>query len=297
MHPGMIEDPQASFDEALAMHERWQGAANGRIHVWFGPRPPDATSTELYLKMMAAAREHGMHVTIHLAEANDRAEYTRKHYGMSTIEYAESVGMVGSDVLAVHAVCIDDNEIAMLARTGTHVSHNPVSNAKLGSGIAPVPEMLQAGVNVGLGTDGAPASNDYDMFRAMRWASYIHKVRLCDPAVAPCEQVLEMATINGARAMGLQGQIGSLEVGKKADFVVVDMNKPHLTPAFDPVSTIVCAATGKDVTTVVIDGRALVRDGQALSMDEERILAEARARAASLYTRAGVDLTPRWTMV
>jgi cytosine/adenosine deaminase-related metal-dependent hydrolase len=157
--------------------------------------------------------------------------------------------------------------------------------------------MLAAGVNVGLGTDGGPSSNDYDMVRAMRWASYVHKARLLDPTITPSEQAFEMATIHGAAAMGWEGQIGSLEVGKRADFAVLDMNKPHLTPSPNPVSTVVCTATGKDVETVVIEGRIVVREGKALTMDEDRILAEARQRASALYARAGIEIKPRWPVL
>jgi len=297
MHPGMIETAEASFEETLAKHEKWQGAAEGRIQVWFGPRPPGGCTSELYRRMMAAARERNMRVTIHLAEVEADIQHIRQEFGMSAVEYAKSVDMLGPNVLLIHVVWVGEDEIALLARTGTHVSHNPLSNSKLASGIAPIPEMLKAGVNVGLGTDGGPSSNDYDMIRAMRWASYIHKVRRLDPTIAPSERVFEMATINGARAMGLGQEIGSLEVGKRADFVVIDMDKPHLTPAPNPISALVCAGTGKDVTLVVIDGKMVVRDGRVLTMDEGRILAEARERAGSLYRRAGIDIKPRWPVV
>ncbi len=294
MHSGMIEDPEESFQQALEMYDKWNGAADGRIQVWFGPRPPGGTSSDILRRMMAAARERNMGVTIHLAEVKEDIEYIRETYGMSAIEYARSVDMLGPRVVLIHVVWVGEDEIALLTETGTHVTHNPLSNSKLASGISPVPEMLKAGVNVGLGTDGGPSSNDYDMIRAMRWASYLHKVRLSDPTIMPSEQVLEMATLGGARALGLEDQIGSLEVGKQADFVVIDMNKPHLTPAPDPVSAIVCAGTGKDVSMVVIDGKIVVRDGTILTMDEERILDEANVRVRKLYEHAGIDFKPRW---
>jgi cytosine/adenosine deaminase-related metal-dependent hydrolase len=297
MYPGMVEDPKASFDEALEMHSKWDGAAGGRIRVWFGPRPPGGTTSELYLRMMRAARERGMRVTIHLAEVKADVEHTRREFGLRPIEYARSVEMLGPEVLLIHVVWADPDEIALLAETGTHVTHNPLSNSKLASGIAPIPEMLRAGVNVGLGTDGGPSSNDYDMVRAMRWGSYLHKARLLDPTITPSETAFEMATINGARAMGWDDRIGSLEVGKRADFAVLDLNKPHLVPSPNPVSTVVCAATGKDVETVVVDGRIVVRDGVALTLDEGRILAEARERADRLYRRAGIEIKPKWPVV
>jgi cytosine/adenosine deaminase-related metal-dependent hydrolase len=244
--------------------------------------------------MTAAARERGMGVTIHLAEVRQDVEHIRREHGMTAVEYARSVGLLGPNVLLIHMVWVGPDEIAELAATGTHVTHNPLSNSKLASGIAPIPEMLAAGVNVGIGTDGGPSSNDYDMVRAMRWASYLHKARTLDPTTMPCEQVLEMATRNGAAALGLGDEIGSLEVGKRADFAVFDTDRPHWTPAPNPVSTLVCAATGKDVTWVVIDGRPIVGDGRVLTMDEERILTEARRRAESLYARAGISAGPRW---
>jgi cytosine/adenosine deaminase-related metal-dependent hydrolase len=297
MHSGMIEDPEESFQQALEMYDKWNGAADGRIQVWFGPRPPGGSSSKLLRRMMTAARERDMGVTIHLAEVKEDIEYIRETYGMSAIEYARSVDMLGPRVVLIHVVWVGEDEIALLAETGTHVAHNPLSNSKLASGIAPVPEMLKAGVNVGLGTDGGPSSNDYDMIRAMRWASYLHKVRLGDPTIMPSESVLEMATLGGARAMGLEDQIGSLEVGKRADFVVMDMDKPHLTPAPDPVSTLVCSGTGKDVRMVVIDGKIIVRDGKVLTLDEDRILDEANERARDLYKRAGIDFKPRWPII
>jgi cytosine/adenosine deaminase-related metal-dependent hydrolase len=297
MHKGMIEDPAASFQEALDMHDKWEGGADGRIQVWFGPRPPGGCSSALFRKMMAAANERGMGVTVHMAEVREDVEYLRNAFDMTPIEYCESVGMVGPRVLLIHCVQLGGEDIRRLAETGTHVTHNPLSNTKLASGIAPIAAMLDAGVNVTLGTDGGPSNNGYDMINDMRWASYLQKVKTGDPTVMPNEAVLEMATINGAKAMGLEDQIGSIEVGKQADFVALDMNKPRLTPAPDPVSAIVCAGSGSDVDTVVIGGEIVVKGGQVLTMDEERILSEANERARKVYARAGIEFGPRWPVV
>jgi cytosine/adenosine deaminase-related metal-dependent hydrolase len=297
MHPSLIEDPQASFEGALAMHERWNGKADGRIEVWFGPRPPGGCSPDLYRKMMSTANEKGMRITVHLAESRDDITFIHDNYGLSAVKFAQSVNMLGSNVLLIHAIWLEKDEITILADTGTHVTHNPLSNSKLASGIALVPELLDAGVNVGLGTDGGPSSNDYDMIRAMRWASYLHKVRLLDPEVMPNETVIEMATINGAQAMGWKDEVGSLEVGKKADFIVIDMKKPHLTPSPNPLSSIVCNMTGKDVQMVVIDGKLIVQDGKVLTLDESRIIAEANERAEHLYKKAGIDPKPAWPII
>lgn len=297
MHQGMVEDRDAAFQQALDMHAKWNGAADGRIQVWFGPRPPGGCSPELYREMMAAANERGMGVTMHLAEVQEDVAYIRQQYGMRPVEFVESVGMSGPRVLLIHTVWLDDEDIKRLAETGTHVTHNPISNTKLASGIAPIPAMLSAGVNVSLGTDAGTCNNTYDMIHDMRWASALHKVNHFEPTITPCETILEMATINGARAMGLETEIGSLEVGKRADFVALDLDKPHLVPISDPVSAIVFAANGSDVDTVVIDGKIVVERGQALTLDEERILHEAKEKAGKVYRKAGVAHGPRWPVI
>ena len=294
MHPGMVEDRETSLKNTLAMYDEWNGAGNGRLAVWFGPRTPGGVTPELYREITALARERNMGVTVHLAEVASDRKFLREAYGMSPAEYAESVGLVGPRTLLVHAVWMEPIDIEILARTHTNIAHNPASNAKLASGIAPIPQMLTAGVNVALGTDGGPSDNTYDMVRDMRLASYLHKAKTLDPLATPAESVLEMATINGARALGWETEIGSLEVGKQADFVVFDFDKPHLTPSINPVSTLVCAATGSDVDTVVIAGQVVVEHGRCLTLDEERVVREARIRAADLWKRAGIPDKPVW---
>ncbi|OQB28899.1 MAG: Atrazine chlorohydrolase [Chloroflexi bacterium ADurb.Bin180] len=297
MHPGMVEDRDTSLKNTLAMYDQWNGAGNGRLAVWFGPRTPGGVTPELYRQITALAHERNMGVTVHLAEVASDRKFLQETYGLSPARYAESVGLVGPRVLLVHAVWMDAADIEILARTRTNIAHNPASNAKLASGIAPIPEMLAAGVNVTLGTDGGPSDNTYDMVRDMRLASYLHKARTLNPLVTPAESVLEMATINGARALGWENEIGSLEVGKQADFVVFDFDQPHLTPNINPVSTLVCAATGSDVDTVVIAGQTVVEHGHCLTLDEERIVHEARTRAADLWKRSGIPNQPVWPLV
>lgn len=297
MYKGMVEEREASFQEALDMYDKWEGKADDRIQVWFGPRPPGGTSSDLLKEMMEAANQRGMGVDIHLAEVKDDVAYMRNSFNMTPIEYCESVNMVGPRVLLIHCVQLQSDDIKRLAKTGTNVTHNPVCNAKLASGIAPIAEMLGAGVNVGLGTDGGPSNNSYDMINDMRWASYLQKVKLDDETVMPVETVMEMATLNGAKILGWEDRIGSIEVGKQADFVALDMDKPHLTPAPDPVSTIVCSANGGDVDTVVIGGKIVVEGRKVLTMDEERILAEANERVRKVYERAGIHYGPRWPVV
>jgi cytosine/adenosine deaminase-related metal-dependent hydrolase len=194
-------------------------------------------------------------------------------------------------------VWLNDADINKLAETATNVSHNPSSNSKLASGVCKVPQMLQSGVNVALGCDGGPSNNDYDMIREMKLAAILHKAVSLDPTIVPAETVLEMATINGAQALGLAHEIGSLEVGKKADLVVLDLDRLHTTPSPNPVSSLVYAATGGEVDTVMVDGRVLVRGGSLLSMSEEEVKNQARLHAGQVYKRAGIDIKPRWPVL
>jgi cytosine/adenosine deaminase-related metal-dependent hydrolase len=297
MYPGMIEDRETTMRETLEMYDKWNGQADGRIRVWFGPRTPGGVTPDLYREMVTEARKRGMGMTMHLAEVEADKRYLAETYGMTPVDFAESVGLLGSDVVLVHMVWLTQPEIEKLAATKTNVSHNPSSNSKLASGVCKVPQMLAAGVNVGLGCDGGPSNNAYDLINEMKIAAIIHKAVTLDPLVVPAETVLEMATINGARAVGMADAIGSLEVGKKADLVVLRIDEPHMTPGINPISNLVYAATGADVTTVMVDGRVVVQDGQLVTMDEAAIIAHARQRAKALYERAGVTIVPRWPIL
>lgn len=294
MHPGMVESRETSLFGVLDMHSKWEGAADDRIHVWFGPRTPGGVTSELYREMSDYARQRNMGITMHLAEVEADKIYLQEKFGLSPVYYAESVGLLGPKTVLVHMVWLNQADIDKLAETGTHVSHNPSSNSKLASGVCKVPQMLASGVNVALGCDGGPSNNDYDMIREMKLAAILHKAVSNDPLIVPAETVLEMATINGARALGLGDEIGSLEVGKKADLVVIDLNRLHTTPSINPVSTLVYAATGGEVDMVVVDGQIVVEQGQLLTMDEEEVMEQARSHATALYHRAGIDISPRW---
>ena len=238
-----------------------------------------------------------MRITYHLGEVKDDIKALKKYYNKGLTEFAEWVGMLGPDVVIAHGVWMNDEDIKRLAKTGTHISHNPSSNLKLASGFAPIPEMLDAGVNVALGCDGGPSNNSYDIIREMKLAAIIHKARLLNPEVMPAETVIEMATINGAKAMGLENEVGSLEVGKKADIIIIDTNSPHMTPSTNPVSNLVYAAHGYDVETVIIDGEIIVENRKVLTMDETRILKDAIKHAEKVYDRAKITINPRWPVI
>ena len=206
---------------------------------------------------------------------------------MTPIGYLDRLGFLGPSVLAAHGVWVSPEEIEILRARSVGVAHNPESNMKLASGVAPVPAYLAAGVALGLGTDGAASNNDLDMFDAMRFAALLHKVKTGDPLTLPATAVLEMATINGARALGLEKQIGSLEVGKRADLIVVSASSARMTPMYDPVSHLVYAARGEDVRTVMVNGRVLMRDRKMLTLDEPAVLAEARKFAGAVRAAVG----------
>jgi 5-methylthioadenosine/S-adenosylhomocysteine deaminase len=233
------------------------------------------------------SRRHGVPTLIHLAETADELKTAQERFKATPVGYLDRLGFLGAGVLAAHAVWVSAPEIALLRMRGVGVSHNPESNMKLASGIAPVTDYLQAGVPIGLGTDGAASNNDLDMFEAMRVASLLQKVRTGDPRALGAGAALEMATIGGARALGLASQIGSLEPGKRADLIAVSMSAARQTPMYDPVSHLVYTTRGDDVRTTIVNGRVLMRDRKVLSLDEAAVLADARAWAGKV--RAAVQ--------
>ncbi|MFX1318542.1 MAG: amidohydrolase family protein [Promethearchaeota archaeon] len=294
MYEGMIEDPEECIAETLSMHNKWQGAADGRVFIWWGARTPGAVSPELYRRVAELARQRHMGITMHLGEVKEDVEYTKSQFNQSPAEFARDVGMMGKNVVLVHGVWITPEEFPIYVETGTHMCHCPASNAKLASGIALIPEMLEAGINVCLGCDGGPSNNAYDMFREMFLAAIIHKARTLKPLTMPAETVLEMATINGAKALGLEKDIGSIEVGKKADLVLIDTTQLNLAPTYNPVSNIIYAANGFNVHTTIVNGQILVHEGKLMTLDEEKVIENARERGQQLLERAGVQIQSRW---
>jgi 5-methylthioadenosine/S-adenosylhomocysteine deaminase len=232
---------------------------------------------------LRAARElstrHGVPTLIHLAESRDEVKTSQDQHKMSPVAYLDSLGFLGPGVLGAHGIWVSEQEIALLKSRGVGISHNPESNMKLASGTAPVPGYLRADVALGLGTDGAASNNDLDMFEAMRTASLLHKLQTGDPRVVSAREALEMGTIRGARALGMQAQIGSLEAGKRADLIVVSMRGARQTPLYEPMSHLVYVARGDDVRTTIVHGKVLMRDRKMLTIDEGAVLRDARAWA------------------
>ncbi len=273
--------------ENIELCEAWDGEASGRITTMFGPHAPYTCPVDFLEKVMEAAEEHGVGMHIHLSETRGEVEESRaRHGGMSPIELMDSIGLFEFKTLAAHCVHVSPKDIEILSAKGVGVAHNPGSNMKIASGIAPVPAMLKAGVKVGLGTDGASSNNNLDLLEEARLAAFLHKLANDDPTVIPAGQALAMATLGGAKAMGMDSEIGSLEPGKKADIVLLDMNKPHMYPKHDLTSHIIYSASASDVTTVIINGESVMEDGVLTGIDEQEVLRKAEEKAKALVAKA-----------
>ncbi len=283
--PGWERDPDKTVKElreAERFIEEWHMAGGGRIKTAVGPHAPYTCSEELLRASAELARSRGLRLHIHLSETRREVEELSERAGERPPSYLNSLGVLGPNVLAAHGVWLDREEISLLASKGASVVHCPASNLKLASGIAPIADMLREGVNVALGTDG-PASNDsLDMFREMRLAALLQRGSRLDSRALTSWDVLRMATVNGARALGLVDEIGTLEAGKRADLILVDLRKPHLSTHRDPVSALVFSATGDDVDTVIIDGRVIVRARRVMTMDAREVVERASRAAARL---------------
>lgn len=284
---GLREESEDSIRESLALLEKWHGRAGGRVRYCFAPRFAVSCTRGLLERVAALAREHGVMIHTHASENRSEIELVERETGLRNVLYLDSLGVSGSHVLLAHCVHLDEAEVNLLASKGTHVAHCPSSNMKLGSGVAPVTEMLEAGVSVSLGADGAPCNNRLDMFTEMRSAALLQKVSRGADAL-PARRVLRMATRDGARALGLEAEVGSLEAGKRADVTVVELGRLHTTPLPDVVSTLVYAAEARDVRDVLIDGRVVLRDGVLRTLDEREVVAEAARQYQLLAARSGV---------
>jgi 5-methylthioadenosine/S-adenosylhomocysteine deaminase len=279
---GLAESTDNALADAERLAGRWHGAAGGRLRVCFAPRFVPSCSGPLLRAASDLAERFGAQLHTHAAETMVERESVLRTTGMEEIAYLDSVGISGGRAALAHCVWVDADEMARLARQGTNVVHCPSSNLKLGSGVAKVPEMLEAGCRVAIGADGAPCNNRLDVFTEMRLAALIHKPRLGADAL-PAGTVLELATLGGARALGLEDEIGSIAPRKHADLVVMDLREPHVSPAgADPVSHLIYAANAGDVRDVFVDGRPVVLDHDLVTCPVEEIVREADRCAAQL---------------
>ncbi|HKP39379.1 MAG TPA: 5'-deoxyadenosine deaminase [Pyrinomonadaceae bacterium] len=285
--PELQENSRDSIKESLALIQEWNGAGDGRIRCCFAPRFAISCTKELLTEVATLARERGVMIHTHASENKTECEIVERESGQRNVAYLDSLGISGAHVLLAHCVHLSTEEMEILARTKTNVAHCPSSNLKLGSGLARVAEMLSRKISVSLGADGAPCNNRLDMFTEMRSAALLQKLAH-GPEILPAVSVLQMATIDGARALGLESEIGSLEAGKRADVIVVDLRQLHSSPQADVISSLIYSAQASDVRSTIIDGRVVMRDGELLSLDEASVVRNANRESASLSKRANL---------
>ena len=279
-----------TLNELERLARTYRQAAGGRLAVWPSPATTAATSAEALRRTARLAQDLGSRWTIHLAETT----LEREIRPISPVRYLQGLGLLDARLLAAHCVDIDDDDIALLARHDVRVVTLPVSNCYLGSGIAPVPRLKAAGVTVAIGTDDANCNDGVNLFRDLRFLALLHRGVTRDPTVIPPGMALEMATIDGARALGLDDRIGSLEVGKRADIIVCRLDRPQTTPVHDPVATLLFQAYGTEVDTVLVDGRVLLRDGRRCHADEADLCRDAQDRSVAILERAGLRCPRPW---
>lgn len=286
--PSLREPTDVALQEAADLCARWHGAAEGRLRWCYAPRFAPSCTGPLLRAVSDLAAKDGTVIHTHAAETPVELELVKRETGGDEIAYLDSVGISGPRATLAHCVWASPEGIQRLARQHTNIAHCPSSNLKLGSGIAPIPEMLAAGCRVGLGADGAPCNNRLDVFEEMRLAALIQKPRL-GPDALPAPRVLELATLGGAMALGLEGEIGSIEPGKRADLTIVDLGGSHAQPEdADLVSRLVYSARASDVRHVMVDGRLVVRNGELRTANIEEIHRAANASARRLRRAVGL---------
>jgi 5-methylthioadenosine/S-adenosylhomocysteine deaminase len=282
------ENADDSISKGLAFIDRWQGR-NSRITPIFGPHANYTLNANQLRAVREAAVDADVAISIHMSESPFELQYSKDTYGLTSIELFESIGFLDGPTIGAHVVWPTEAEISILAERKVGVIHNPTSNMKIASGISPVSEMLQAGVRVGLGTDGAASNNDLDMWEEMRLAAFLQKVDRMDPEVMSASTVLTMATRGGAEAIGLGDSVGSLAVGMRADIIQVSFDDVHFIPTYDVISHLVYVADEQDVSSVVVDGKVLMKDREMLTIDTQRVKREATELAGRIQKSLYAD--------
>lgn len=268
-----LKNPEMSINYALDLAGQYQG--DEYIKIALAPHSVYACSADTLKKVKQAAEENNFRVHIHVSESEKEIVDCRKTHGKTPVEYLDELGLLSDKLMAAHSIWLTDDDLKIYKDRRVKMVHCPVSNMKLTSGVAPLDKILKAGIIAGLGTDGSASNNTLDLLADMRVCALLHKITQVDPAVVSARQLLQMATINGAKVIGLEKEIGSLEAGKKADLITISLNKPHLSPIYDPYSHLVYCANGADVSDVIVNGKIIMKNREVKTMDEEKILAEA----------------------
>jgi 5-methylthioadenosine/S-adenosylhomocysteine deaminase len=272
MIEGLNEDPDTKLKSRAGFNRKWNGKAGGRITTMYAPHSAISCSKEFLIRVKELARRDNSRIHIHVLETEDELRLMKKRYGMCSVNFLDSTGLLGQGVLAAHCIWLSDGDIDILRNSNVNVVHCPSSNMALGTGVAPVPKMLEKGINVALGTDSAASGGSLDMWKEMRAASYLHKLK--DPQAMPASTVLGMATVNGARALGIKA--GILKPGYLADIVLVDLKKPQFASA-DLISALLHGASGCNVRTTIVNGEILMENHEVKVMAEENIIEDAKA--------------------
>jgi len=287
-HPSLMETPEKSISETERLRNQWEAAGNGRTRVEYGPLIPWGCSDDTMLRSHKISQDWNAGMHIHVAETKTEVDMNLQLRGNRHIEWLNELGVLGPSTQLVHSVWLTDEELELIAKHQASVVHCPVSNMYLASGVARVPEMLQMGIKVALASDGPGSNNNQDMFAVMKTTALLHKVNTLNAMVLLPEDVLKMACRGGAAAFGQPELIGSLEAGKKADVLLVDLDTPLAMPVHKVPSALVYNVSSRDVDTVIVDGRVLMKDKRILVVDERAILAKARKVCGDLFARAGV---------
>ena len=272
-----FKTPEEGLKYSESLIQKW--ANDPLVNIFVEPHALYTCSSSLLRESKKLADKYGVYLGMHYLESRSEKEQLTKKFGKSPTSFLRDIGYLSERFIAFHGVCLEEEDMQVFAEHESKVVHNPESNMKLASGIAPVPEMIRAGVTVGLGTDGCASNNNLDMFQEMDTAAKLHKVAKLDPTVMDAKTVVRMATYEGARALGMENICGSLKAGMKADIIIIDLNKPHLTPLYNEYSHIVYAVTGADVDTVLIDGRVVMKNRQLLTLNEDEIMAKVEETA------------------
>ena len=281
---GVAPDKDVKLAENTALAKNWQGYDNGRIRVTYGPHAPYTCPVDYLEKVIKEAAANNAEIQMHLCETKFEVDTVLKEHGMTPIQLMDKLGMFELGTIAAHCVWLSEEDMDIMAAKHVRVAHNPQSNLKLASGIAPVARMLEKGICVGLGTDGASSNNNLDMLEECRAAAMLHKATTFDPLVVPASKAWEMATVDGAKTLGF-ANLGLLEAGQLADIVLWDMHKPYWYPRHNKLSQLVYAASANDADTVFVAGKKVVEGGKLLTFDEERIYAEAEACTRKLLNK------------
>jgi 5-methylthioadenosine/S-adenosylhomocysteine deaminase len=282
---GLIESPEEAIKDSVRILHAWHGKENGRIQFALAPRFIHSCSIELMKEVRHLANKYALSIYTHAAENKTEAKEVKEKYKKTTIELLQEVGLTGSDVLLAHCIWLSEKEFKILKETNSNVVHCPSCNMKLASGICNVNRLIKYGVTVALGSDGTPCNNTSDIFREARLAALLGKVSYLNPKVLPANIMLKMATLNGAKALKLDSEIGSIEKGKKADLILVNFKKLHLAPMYDVVSHLIYCCQGSDVDTVIIDGRVVMKNRRLKFVEEDSLRLKAQYHAENLFAR------------